>query len=337
VSSSPTPVVIVGVPVWRGATFVGETLRSILAQDGATFRVVISVDGADEASAAACEPFLADARVKLVVQSSRLGWVRNSAAVLGAAAAEGADYACIQPQDDIMEEDYLSSLVAVAEAAPHAAAVYSDIRAFGDKDFLLHQPSVIGSPLARLATLLIDHFNAIAFRGLTRMSALRAVEPISGNPSDDFAADTVWMARLATVGDLICVPRPLYRKRYHSGNTHGEWDCWPRERQIAAWTRHCLDMLAEALKTAKDAAARNLLVEASRVRLFRTGGTLMTFHNVMSALTAEERARVLLEFDPAVSHLCQSAARVAELRREARPAWLRLASPLRWRWFNDPG
>ena len=300
-SGSSNPVVVVGVPVWRGASFVGETLRSVLAQEGVTLRVVISVDGADQASAAACAPFLGDTRVKLMVQPARLGWVQNSAAVLGVAVAEAADYACIQPHDDIMEATYLSSLLAVAEAAPQAAAVYSDLQAFGDFDFLIHQPSVIGSPLARLTTLLTDHFNAVAFRGLTRVSALRAVEPISGNSFDDFAVDTIWMARLATVGDLVCVPRLLYRKRYHAGNTHFEWNRWPRERQIAAWTRHCLDMLAEALKLAKDAAARNMLVEAARVRLFQSGGTPMIFHGVMSALSTEERARVLLEFDPAVS------------------------------------
>jgi GT2 family glycosyltransferase len=313
VSGGSTPVVVVGVPVWRGATFVGETLRSILAQDGVTLRVVVSVDGADEASAAACERFLSDARVKLVVQPSRLGWVRNSAAVLGMAAAEVAHYGCLQPHDDIMEETCLSSLLAVAEAAPQAAVVYSDIQAFGDHDVLIHQPSVIGSPLARLVTLLVDHFNAVAFRGLTRMSALRAVEPISGNPFDDFAVDTLWMARLATVGDLVCVPRPLYRKRYHAGNTHSEWNHWPRERVVVAWTRHCLDMLTEALKVAKDTAARNMLVEAARVRLFQTA-TPMTFHHVMSALSAEERAQVLLEFDPAVAQLCR-----AETNEPTRP------------------
>ena len=305
-SGGASPVVVVGVPVWHGATFVGETLRSVLAQDGVTLRLVISVDGADEASAGACEPFLRDDRVKLVIQPSRLGWVRNSAAVLAAAAAGAAHYACLQPHDDIMEETYLSSLLAVAEAAPQAAVVYSDIRAFGDLDVLIHQPSVIGSPLARLTILLIDHFNAVAFRGLTRVSALRAVEPISGNPFDDFAADTVWMARLATVGDLICVPRSLYRKRYHAGNVHAEWNRWSRERQISAWTRHCLDMLAEALKLAKDAAARTMLVEATRIRLFQSGGTQLIFHRVMSALTAEERARVFLEFDPAVAQLCRA-------------------------------
>ena len=100
-SASSSPLVVVGIPVWQGANFVGETLRSVLAQEGVALRVVISVDGRDEASAAACVPFLSEARVKLVVQSSRLGWVRNSAVVLAAAVAEAADYACIQPHDDI--------------------------------------------------------------------------------------------------------------------------------------------------------------------------------------------------------------------------------------------
>jgi GT2 family glycosyltransferase len=302
VSGAAAPLVVVGVPVWRGADFVGETLGSVLGQDGVTFRIVVSVDGADEASAAACEPFLKDDRVSLVVQPSRLGWVGNSAAVLAAALAEAADYACIQPHDDLMEAGYLSSLLAAATTAPNAAVVYSDIQAFGDKGSLIHQPSVVGSPLGRMATLLLDHFNAVAFRGLTRASALRAVEPMSGNRFDDFAADTVWVTRLATVGDLIRVPRPLYRKRYHAGNTHGAWPAWPRERRLAAWSRHCLDMLGEAVTVAKDAAARNLLVEAARIRLLQTGGRPL-HRSLLDTLSAEERSRVLMEFDRAAERL----------------------------------
>ena len=304
-SERRSPVVIVGVPVWRGTAFVEAALGSVLAQHGVTLRVIISVDGADEASAAACKPFLDDARVRLVVQPSRLGWVRNCATVLSAAAAEAADYACLHPHDDIMEQTYLSSLVAVAEATPQAAVVFSDIQSFGDHHNLIHQPSVTGSPLTRLTTLLTDHFNAVAFRGLTRISALRAAEPISGNACDDFAADTVWMARLARVGDLVCVPRPLYRKRYHTGNTHGEWSHWTRERQIAAWTTHCVDMLAEALKVATDATAMRSLTEAARIRLFHTGGNF-PFHRMVSTLGANERARMLSQFDPGVAQLCRA-------------------------------
>lgn len=302
-SGAATPLVMVGVPVWHGADFVGETLRSVLGQDGVNLRVIVSVDGADQASAAACEPFLDDDRVRLVVQPSRLGWVRNSAAVLDAALGEGADYACIQPHDDLMEAGYLSSLLAVAGAMPGAAVVYTDIQTFGRSAALIHQPSLIGSPLARMASLLLDHFNAVAFRGLTRVPALRAVEPISGNPFDDFAADTIWMARLARVGDLVCVPRPLYRKRYHARNTHTAWLGWPRERQLAAWTRHCLDMLAEAVPVAKDPEARSLLIGAARVRLLQTGGRPMHWHSLMHTLSEAERARVLAEFETAADKL----------------------------------
>jgi hypothetical protein len=133
-----------------------------------------------------------------------------------------------------MEENYMSSLLGVAEAAPQAAVVYTDIQAFGDLDIRIHQLSITGEPLDRLATLLTNHFNAVAFRGLTRISALRDVEPISGNAFDDFAADTVWMTRLATVGDLVCVGRPLYRKRYHPGNTHFAWNRWPPGQDTAS-------------------------------------------------------------------------------------------------------
>jgi GT2 family glycosyltransferase len=298
-----TPLIVVGVPVWQGAGFVKETLTSVLAQQRVTLNVVISVDGADDASAAACAPFLNDARVRLVVQPSRLGWVRNSAAVLAAAVSQGADYACIQPKDDLMEAHYLSSLLAVAQATPQAALIYSDILAFGDQQFSMGQWPVMGSPVARLVSLLMDHYPAVAFRGLTPVSALRAVEPMSGNPFEDFAADTVWITRLATVGGLARVPYLLYRKRYHSANTHMKWNLWPRDRQVAAWSRHCLDMLAEALKVTEDPAAMTMLVSAARVRLLQSGGAPMIFHPTMTSLSADERAAVLSEFDAAAAKM----------------------------------
>jgi hypothetical protein len=133
------------------------------------------------------------------------------------------------------------------------------------------------------------------------MSALKAVEPMAGNPVNDFAVDTVWMTRLATQGDLVCVPRPLYRKRYHAGNTHGAWTHWPREQRIAAWTWHCLDMLREAAKVANDSAAIAMLIEVARIRLFGTGGTPMFFQT--RSLTESEHAQVSREFDAGAAQL----------------------------------
>jgi hypothetical protein len=75
------------------------------------------------------------------------------------------------------------------------------------------------------------------------------------------------MARLARVGDLVRVPRVLYHKRVHPNSTYAGWTKWPRGKKGAAWIRHCLDMLAEALTVATSIEERRLLIYAARERL----------------------------------------------------------------------
>lgn len=294
-----TPLVAVGVPVYRGAEFVGETLASILAQRDVRFRVEISVDGADEASAAACGPFLRDDRVRLRISPRRLGWVGNSALVLRAACATGARYVAIQPHDDLMCPNYLATLVRVAEREK-GAVTFSDLQAFGDRDNILHQDAVRGSPFERQLALLTSHHNAVAYRGLTRTDALRALPTISGNRFSDFAADTVWMARLARAGELICVPEPLYRKRYHAANTHGAWMQWPLDRKLAAWSTHCGDMLLEALPVARTAAERSALRAAAVSRLLQRGERLGPYARVIRALPQSRKRRLRWRFEATV-------------------------------------
>jgi GT2 family glycosyltransferase len=261
------PTVCVGVPVWRGAEYVAETLESLLAQRGVALTVVVSVDGADETSVAACRPFLADSRVAVVVQPQRLGWVGNSSAVLAEAASRGTDYACLQPYDDVLENDYLAELTAAAAGNPVAAVVYSDMQGFGADETLIRQPTVAGSPFERQLRLLREHFAAAPFRGLMRVSTLRSIIPIAGNRCDDYAADTVWMARQALHGDLVRVPLVLYRKRYHARNTHTQWWSWSHKRRMTAWIVHCLDMLAVALQATVVPSERRKLHEAALWRV----------------------------------------------------------------------
>ena len=60
--------VYLAVPVYHGADFVAGSLGSMLRQTHRDVTVMISVDGNDRESASACEPFLADERVRMVVQ-----------------------------------------------------------------------------------------------------------------------------------------------------------------------------------------------------------------------------------------------------------------------------
>ena len=291
------PTVCVGVPVWRGAGYVAETLESLLGQRGVALTVVVSVDGADETSVAACRPFLADARVALVVQQRRLGWVGNSSAVLAEAASKGTDYACLQPSDDVLENDYLAELTAAAAGHPAAAVVYSDIQGFGADDILIRQKTVAGSPFERQVRLLREHFAAAPFRGLMRVSTLRSIIPIAGNRCDDFAADTVWMARQALHGDLVRVPRVLYRKRYHATNTHTQWWAWSHKRRMTAWIFHCLDMLAVALQATVVPSERRRLHEAALGRVMHRAAWTSPKQNDLAAMSRLSRIALGLRFE----------------------------------------
>jgi GT2 family glycosyltransferase len=290
------PLIGVGVPVWRGAAFVAETLESVLNQRGVQFKLFISIDGADADSERACLPFASDRRVQIVLQPRRLGWVKNTAAVL-AGAGEQADFVCVQPHDDWVETDYLATLLDAARAHPNAAVVFSDLAVFGTHEGVLSQESVTGTPIERQSVLLTRHFNAVAYRGLTRTSALKTIPPISGNKFGDFACDTVWMARLARAGDLVRVPRAIYHKRYLPGSAHAAWENWHKWKKGAAWIQHCLDMLAEALSVATDNEERQLLIDAACARLWLVQTELGPYAKQIKALSGIRRWGMQVAFE----------------------------------------
>ena len=278
------PLIGVGVPAWQSAGLVGETLESVLKQQGVRLRVFVSIDGADADTERACVQFASDPRVKIVVQPRRLGWVRNTAAVLSGASEE-AEFVCVQPHDDWIETDYLAVLLDAARQHSNAAVVFSDLAAFGTRQEIISQESVVGTAFERQLLLLTRHYNAVAYRGLTRTSALRAVPAISGNDWGNFACDTVWMARLARAGNLVRVPRVLYHKRYLSSGTHAEWTTRSTWKKVGGWIQHCLDMLAEALSIATTTDQRRLLIDAARERLYLSRNELGPYVRQIQALS----------------------------------------------------
>jgi hypothetical protein len=153
------------------------------------------------------------------------------------------------------------------------------------------QPSVTGTAVARQLTLLREHHAAIAFRGLTRVEALRLAGGIPPNEVDGYACDTAWMAAVARWGDLVRVPGALYRKRHHRASEHVRWARWPFEKRLRAWATHCAAMLEQALRVPSEAGERRGLWEAAVGRLVspRLAGNLLP----VAGFGAEERAALL--------------------------------------------
>jgi hypothetical protein len=256
--------VTLGVPVYRGELFLEETLRSIQSQTHQEFEVVISLDGPQPEAEALCQPFLRDSRFRLVTQSERLGWVGNLNWLM---ARVTTPFWCYQQQDDLLDPRYLEILVDYAGRAPEAAVVYCDMEAFGALSAKFAQSSVTGSAPARQLALLHDHLPAVAFRGLTRVEALRLGGGVPANEVDNFACDTAWMAAMARWGELRRLPVTLYRKRYHEANEHAKWSRWPVDKRARAWAAHCAAMLEQAMAVDATDHERRLLWLAAVGRL----------------------------------------------------------------------
>lgn len=73
------PLVTLGLPVYRGDQMLPAILECLRTQTYPHLDILISIDAADQASAEVCRPFLAmDARFRMHVQASRLGWAGNT-------------------------------------------------------------------------------------------------------------------------------------------------------------------------------------------------------------------------------------------------------------------
>ena len=256
--------VTLGVPAYRGADFITESLASIQVQTHEDLQVLISLDGPDPAIEEACRPFLDDPRFQFVVQPERLGWVGNLNWLVDRAATP---FWCYQQQDDVLDPAYLETLVRAARQHPDAAVVYCDMQTFGTVEQAVVQPSVGGSSSGRQLALLYDHHAAVALRGLCRLQALRDAGRLRSNEVDDFASDTVWLSSMARAGELVRVPETLYRKRFHDANEHTRWARWPEEKRVLAWVVHCTEMLDEAMLCEATVAERRLLYDATLHRL----------------------------------------------------------------------
>ena len=245
--SESTARVTIGVPIYHGEEFLEETLRCIQAQTHREFEVLMSIDGADPACENICANFLKDPRFKLIIQPQRLGWVGNLNWLLEQVATE---FWYFHQQDDLTAPEYLEVLIEHARQNPDAALVYSDLVPMGRIEGSFLQPCPVrgATPYIRMMSALHEQFPAFAFRGPTRLRAVREAGPIPTNEVDNFGVDICWLTGVARIGELLHVPQPLYRKRYHSHNTESKWWAWPQETRLRAWAAHCVNMLEQVLR-----------------------------------------------------------------------------------------
>jgi len=266
-------IITIGVPIYRSAALVEETLRSILAQSFQNFQVLMSVDGGDEDSAAVVRPYLADPRFRLTVHEEQLGWVGNLNWCMQQVRTEFYIY---WQHDDLADPTYLASLLAAMHAHPEAAVTYCDVQQFGGAEAVTSEPPVTGAPLARVLDML-ERPRWTPFRGLIRARHLAAIGPLRSLPHKSALEDMVWNARAAREGSLIQVAETLYRKRVHPDSLSTGWNSWeagPRNQEV--WINFGVGFLETLWPLCASAEARWDALAAVLERLVMvTGGRWM--------------------------------------------------------------
>ncbi len=114
--------ITVGLPVYRGAKYIGAALTCLQQQTFREFDAIISVDGNDQETAEACRPYLSDSRFRMVVHQERLDWFGNFNWLLQ---QELNEFFCYRQHDDTTSPDFFEKLLKLAASRPDAAASFA--------------------------------------------------------------------------------------------------------------------------------------------------------------------------------------------------------------------
>lgn len=203
------------IPAYGVTTMLADAIDSVIAQDRGDWQAII-VDDGDDRVAPYVEPYLADPRIRFLrTDNGGLPTARNRAI-----AASTTPYVALLDGDDILEPDFVSSMIAAIEADPRNGFATGDATFFGaDRVGELFSSYCPQEPPITLERLIRREFNVF---GLTTMRR-EAIEGIGGfdtslRSSEDLDA---WIRLMAAGWRLAHVPRPLARYRRREGQMSG--------------------------------------------------------------------------------------------------------------------
>ncbi|MDR3634855.1 MAG: glycosyltransferase [Isosphaeraceae bacterium] len=124
------PSLTVAIPTYRGARHLAAALRSVLAQEGVTFDLIVSDDRSDDETVAVVEGEAGD-RARVVVNSERLGLAGNWNQCV---ALSRTAFVAIFHQDDVMRPGHLVAHLATFRASERIGLVASAADVIDDLD-----------------------------------------------------------------------------------------------------------------------------------------------------------------------------------------------------------
>jgi glycosyltransferase involved in cell wall biosynthesis len=224
--------VTIVLPLHDGARFVGDTLRSILAQTYPAFEVIVVDDGSCDDGPDIVRGFSGDPRISLVMKPrAGIARTRNYGAARG---ASGSRFLVFMDQDDLWDADVLETLVGVLGRRPDASGAFV-LADFVDEEGSPMHPGAFAGQMRRregLSAGRLTQRDATADLGLEQVFLNNPVYPPSClmmrrdfferlggfDPRFSVADDWDLVIRLARLGPLVPVDEVKIGYRRHSAN-----------------------------------------------------------------------------------------------------------------------
>jgi glycosyltransferase involved in cell wall biosynthesis len=228
---STPPRVTIGIPVFNGERFLGETIASIEAQTFPHYEVIVSDNASTDGTEAICRAYAArDPRVRYVRNEHNIGAARNFCQLVALASCE---YFKLANADDLCDPPLVAQCVAVLDAHPEVVLCYGKTTLIDDKGRVLdryednlHLPQPRAAERFILALHRLRLVNVL--QGVMRTAALRR----TGQLGRYFGADTVLVPELTLHGQFHELPEFLFYRRMHAAalssvkTVEGAWSFW---------------------------------------------------------------------------------------------------------------
>lgn len=222
-SSTSSPRVSIGLPVYNGSDYLEAALDSIQAQTFTDFELIICDNGSTDGTEIICRRYAEqDDRIRYVRNPRNLGAAKNYNRTLELAEAPYFRWAC---HDDRLAPRCLEACVEVLDAHPNVVCAYpltQMIDAEGNEieepGWVRHLHLVDQSASERFSDYLRAYLwggDGGQLFGLMRTDVLRSTMQHGDFPS----ADLILIGDLTLWGDLYEVPERLFLRRLHDENS----------------------------------------------------------------------------------------------------------------------
>jgi glycosyltransferase involved in cell wall biosynthesis len=260
-------------PSYNHASFVEEAVRSVMAQEGPSFELLVIDDGSPDESPQILRRLEAELGFSLQIRANK-GLMPTLIELAGLARGQ---YICTFASDDVMPPGRLRAQAGFLEAHPEAAACFGQVRNMAedgtlapapDPRFLRSRPQVSFEELFLLQKSL---------HGAVEMMRRDAFEAVGGyNEAIQIEDYPLWLALSHRFGPLPVLDTVCCHYRVHGSNMHQQID-FVFDQFLAAQAQYLDHPLYRRAVCAANAGRFSALAYADKVQALRELPRLFSF------------------------------------------------------------